>query len=228
MKKEDIADKVRFYLHDENKVLWSDEELYFLIDEAALQYSKDTEIFCGVFNIHPDINGDLNYPDDYIHFLCGWNVNGQAIEAISVNDIWDFDRQGEIECIYDDVSSAGTFEVYPEKDIKVSYNVATDDYGVLCHDYGLLEYPLEYGIVYSVAGFEFAGDIIYCRRADVQEIADYTALIYKTLELAHSTESEFADINMARLFRDSYTNRIARFKHNIKDISGYSATGIFY
>lgn len=228
MKKENITAKVRFFLHDENKELWSDDELLSMLDEAAKQYSADTEIFCGVFNIVPNIDGGFNYPEDYIHFLCGWTGGGNAIQICSVHDIWDFDRQGEIEYIYDDASSCGSFNIYPEQNINVVYDTFSGDYGIYSGDYGVFEKPFEYGLVCSVTAYEFTGDIIYCRIADAEEIQDYTALIYKVLELAHSTESEFANSNMATLFRNSYNSRIARFKQNKHKTAGYYSTGIFY
>lgn len=228
MKKEDIISKVRFFLHDENKDLWSDEELIRMTDEAARQYSADTEMFCGSFYVAPDEYGNFNYPENYIHFLCGWNSEGGRIQPCSVHDIWDFDRAGEIEYIYDDATSQGSYSIYPEKEIRTVYDIASDDYGVFSSDYGVMKYPLDYGLTYSIVGCEFAGDIIYCRAADAEEIQDYTALVYKVLELAHTTESEFADPRMASVFRNSYNSRIARFKHNKHKTAGYHSAGIFY
>lgn len=228
MKKEDIINKVRFYLHDTEKLLWRDEELESMLFEAVRQYSADTAIFCGVFDIVPTIAGEFKFPKDYIHFLVGWNKFGDTIQACSVKNIWDFNRQGEIEFIYDDASSNGSFNVYPEKNINVIYDTFSGDYGVYSFDYGVFEKPFDNGLVYSITAYEFSGDIIYCRIADIEEVQDYTALVYKVLELAHSTESEFADINMAKLFRNSYNSRVARFKYNKHKTTGYYSTGIFY
>lgn len=228
MKKQDIINKARFYLHDENKEIWSDEELSFFADEAAKQYSADTGIYCGTFDIVPDADGNFRYPADYIHFITGWNSEGTSVNAASVRDIWDFDRKGEIECIYDDASSEGMYNIYPERTITVRYDIAKDDYGVFYHGYGLLENPFEYGLVYAVKGYEFAGNIIYCRIADAEDIQDYTALIYKILELAHCTESEFADSSMAQLFRNNYNSRTASFRQNKHKTAGYYSVGTFY
>lgn len=228
MQKKDIVDKVRFFLHDEKKELWSDDELSAFVDAAAWQYSADAGIFCGSFDIVPDIDGNFYYPENYIHFLCGWNNEEKQIDAISVHDIWDFDREGEIEYIYDDASTKGTFNIYPFKNIKVDHNIIQGDYGVYFDGYGVMTNPADYGTVHRGYRYEYAGNILYCRAAVVEEIQDYIAVVYKALEYAHGTESEFADPGMMRLFSNSYNSRIARFKHNKHKTAGYYSAGIFY
>lgn len=228
MQGKDIINKVRELLRDTQKKMWSDDELYLMLDAAVNQYSEDSGIFCGIFNIKPDINEKFNYPDDYIHFLYGWNDKGDSISPASIDDIWDINMRGDIRYIYDDASSKGQYEIYPLKNITVIHDNLSAEYGVYNYGYGVLVKPFDYGLAFSVCGYNFAGDILYCRKAKVEEISDYTALIYKILELANLTDSEFADVNMATFFRNNYNARLARFKQNKHKTTGYYKTGIFY
>ena len=219
MKKSQLIEKIRVFLRDTNGKIWSDQELSSFFDNAADAYSADTECFRSQFFFCVNADGICKLPENYLKFLAAWNDNGQKILSISVREIQRFlpdytSVKGRPDFLYEEMDRIGTIRFSPnpyERQKVAEYSVA--GYGIPDHakTYGIPDHGRSYGIPSSIRIFQKAGDLIYIRRENAENIRDYMALIYHALYQAYNNDSDFHDAEKAEFYKTQYQRRIARF-----------------
>lgn len=212
-----IIKKVRFFLADKKAIIWSDDELEDMIYQALEQYSFDSGLFTGTFNLVPDADGKYSFPDDFLGFLIAWNENGQEIKMTTSKELFEKqglpgDKKGSILYIYKDSSTLNGFEVYPQADLNVKVNALLDErdkpWGeIIAGSAGVVDNG-QWGLSLTLKEYIFGGDCVYTRVASLQEVKDYMALVYYTLYMAYSSDSEFANINLASSYLQQYKGRV--------------------
>jgi hypothetical protein len=210
-----FAEKLKMYLADPYGKIWSEDEIYKLLDEALKQYCIDSGLFVGRFDFCPDENGIYHYPDDYAGFMIGWNNDGQEITQSSSIDLFsknhnNFYKKGNAEYIYDDMSSYGDFKLYPENNTQnITYTTTDKQYGEIEDSgYGVFA-DGAYGVTLSVSLFESAGEIYYHKLANYEDVKDCMAVICYALSLAYNTDADLANAENSNFWKKQYKNRIA-------------------
>lgn len=234
MDKKNFISMVRNYLYDTNVLVWKDDELYKMTDSAVKAYSEDTKFFHSVFELVPDFYGGYRYPDDFICFNAGWNAKNFKIKAISEHELEYYfpdpmNLKGYPDFIFDDISDRGKFRLCPNPEDLQNCHHEVYGYGVLDNgEYGTEKDSGEYGVVYTITSFQFAGDIMYSRYAAFEEIKDYTALLYHVLFQAFDTDSEFSAPEKAAYYKQMYNSRIAMFNQVKYKHNGRSSVNNFF
>lgn len=218
MQRNDYIKKVRMFLADSQGVIWDDVEINDFLDEGLKQYCIDSGEFVGRFDFYPNNNKSYDYPDDFATFMIGWNKNGTEITQCSATELIQKQNKniykiGDIEYIYDDLSTYGEFNLYP--DISQIQNVQqiniTTPYGeIFDTSYGVFINE-DYGTTLSIITFDFAGDIYYHKIGNLEDVKDYMAIIYYVLSLAYNTDSDLANADTAQFWKRQYKNRINAF-----------------
>ena len=234
MDKKNFLLMVRNYLYDTSSLVWNDNELLEMIENAVKAYSEDTKFFHAQADFVAEKDGTYIYPDDFICFNTGWNSKGISVNAVSSYELGYYypdpmNIKGYPEFIYDDVSDKNRFRLCPDPAGLQGVSEQVFDYGVLLDgDYGTETYSGKYGVVFSVTNYEFVGDMMYSRYASFEEIKDYTALIYHVLFQAFDTDSEFSNSDKAAFYKNMYKSRVAMFNQVKYKHNGRSAANRFF
>lgn len=233
MNKSDMLDKLRFYLADPKGKIWKDDFLNDILEQSLKQYSIDSQGFVSRFDLHADRNGIYHYPEDYASILIAWNDEGKEISPITAREL--FHRQDNTYnynakplYIYDDQSSIGDYELYPQS-INREQDVSIEGFfgEVLYNDYGVF-FDENYGVSLTITQFDTIGDMIYCRIGTYEELVDYMSVIYYALYLAYNTDLDFGNPDNAAIWFARYKDRMARFNAIEYHNSGIGRTVNFY
>lgn len=224
MERKGLIDMIRYYLYDTAGQIWKDREINRMIDNAVKAYSEDTGIYHAQADFVPDVFGNYYYPDDFIHFQCGWNVQQGTVSASCSHEIeYHFSDpltvKGVPEFIYDDLNddlyNNRQYRLCPVPENMQNVAVSIYGYGDLADDdgnYGVIDNLSDYGVFSGIVSYDFAGDMMYSRYASYSEVKDYTALMYHVLFQAFNMDTDFTDPDKAGYFKSMYENRIAMFK----------------
>lgn len=232
---ENIVKKLRMFLADDKMIIWSDEDLQLFIEEAIRQYSMDCGFFCRSFSFHPESNGIYKVPDDFSKLLIAWNDQGHEITI--TNTVFFDGRQyeknlsaGPVRYIYSDLSSSGDYKLLPEiaNSQNLEYAVFSDIYGeVEDNQFGVFEDD-KFGISCDIFEYDFVGDAVYQRIANIEEIKDYMPIIYYAMSIAYSGDYEYSNAQMAEIYLARYKQRIAAYDTVRKDLHGKLNLHTFY
>lgn len=235
MDKNGYLRKFRMFLADPDGKMWDDVELNTILDEALEQYCFDSGAFTGNFDFSPDKNGVYHFPDDYSGFMIGWNSRGEEIERSTAKELFarsmrNANRTGEVQFIYDDVSSSGEFSVYPvPENMQNSAEITiTPDYGEITDTaYGVF-IDNDYGITLDVGVFDHAGTVYYRKAGTFEEVKDYMSIIFYAMSLAYRADSEFGNAELSDHWLGVYKNRIASFGRILHNNTGKAVSVNFY
>lgn len=235
MNKKNFISMVRYYLYDTSSLIWEDNELIKMTDNAAKAYSEDTKFFHAKENFVPEKDGSYIYPDDFICFNAGWNSEGVSIRAVSSRELeYHFpdpmNIKGNPEFIYDDISDKKRFRLCPDPaNMQNAKEQIYDGYGIFADGgFGTETDSGKYGIIFSVTDYNFIGDMVYARYALFEEIKDYVALIFHVLFQAFDTDSEFSDPEKAAYYKNMYKSRVAMFNQVKYKHNGRTAANHFF
>lgn len=235
MNRKNFISLVRNYLYDTDSLVWRDDELLEMTEHAVKAYSEDTRFFHSQIDFVPEKDGTYLYPENFICFNVGWNSEGANIRAVSSDEINYYfpdplSIKGVPDFIFDDISTRGSFRLCPDPSLmqQINENVC-DDYGVLYDDnYGTVKDSRQYGVLYSITSYNFAGDMMYSRYAEFEEIGDYLALLYHVLFQAFDVDSDFFDADKADYYKKMYKNRVSMFNQVKYKHCGQSALNKFF
>lgn len=235
MDKAQIIEQLRMFLADPAGKLWPDKQLNDFLDQALIQYCKDSGCFTGKFNFHPDVSGVYHYPDDFVSYMIGWNGDGTEIDPATGNTMFNRQsrnalRSGQPDYIYEDHDSAGCFSVYPlpPDNQHVTAIVINGNYGEIHNNNFGVYISAGYGCTASVTSFDFSGMIYYRRVADFQKVKDYMALVCYAAYLAYNTDSDFGNADAALFWRKRYESRLSFFSAIEHYNNGKINTELYY
>lgn len=207
--------KLRMFLADPSGLMWNDNELERLINTSLRQYSIDSGLFKGTFDLIPDEDGRYFYPDDFAGLLIAWNKDGAEIEKTTFTELAEYrgyntNRTGNAVFIYSDISDNGEYKVYPVP--ANNQNTVEGDlrpvWGVLNNSgFGVAD-ESDWGVTSNVTEYDFAGDCVYMRYASMDEVKDYMAVIYYAMYLAYLADSDFGNTQLAEVYRYRYHSRV--------------------
>lgn len=234
MDRKNFLSMVRSYLYDTGSLVWLDDELSEMTDNAVRAYSEDTKFFHAQIDFVPSEDGKYYYPDDFICFNAGWNAQGMSVKAASSHELEYYypdpmNIKGVPDFIVDDIFDKTQYKLCP--DPKDFQNVKFENYGygvVSDDEYGTESDSGQYGVVLTVISYQFVGDMMYSRYGSFEEIKDYTALIYHVLFQAFDVDSEFADQNKAAYYKHMYKTRVAMFNQVKYKHNGRTAANQFF
>lgn len=232
MDKKQFLDKLRSFIADPQGKIWDDVELYSFLDEALKQYSIDSGAFVGSFDFFPDKNGVYHFPEDFGHFMIGWNNNSQEIfqSCSTARKVAFAPVTGQVKYIYDDLVSHGDFSVKPlpaDNQNLCDITITPDMGEIFDSEYGVFEDD-DYGTTLHVDIFDSAGTVFYSKIGNYEDVKDYMAIIAFALYLASCADSEFVDPARGEFWKNIYKSRLAvwgRVKHNN---SGRQRAGNFF
>jgi hypothetical protein len=227
MNKAGYLKKMRLFLADPDGKIWSDTELYTLIDEALKQYCIDAGVFTGSFDLCPDSNGVYHYPDDFGKFLTGWNVQGDEITPSTARELFvrshnSSDRTGDVRYIYDDLSAYGDFAVYPlpVNMQNIHHITITPEWGEIYNsDYGVFVSD-GYGTTENIDAFDYSGTIYYRKKGNCEDVKDYMAVICYALSAAYRADSDLANSDLSQYWKNIYKTRLAKLSRISCDNGG--------
>ena len=235
MDKQGYLRKLRLFLADPEGKIWDDMELYTLLDEALKKYCIDSGAVKAEFDFLPDKDGVYYYPEDFGTFMIGWNKAGREITPATARDLFvrsyrDRNRKGDAEYIFDDLSSYGSFALYPDPaDMQNVMSITiTPDWGeIFDSDYGVF-IDDDFGTTLLVDLFDHAGTIFYHRVGNYEDIKDYMSVICYALSLAYGVDSDFANVELSVYWKRMYKSRLAVTGRVVLNNTGRTVSENFY
>ena len=229
----DILQTIRKYLFDKNTTIFSDNELYQIMDKAAKQYCADTKIYKRHSDFVPAGDGTFLYPEDYICFESGYNESGVEVSITCSHDLAEKVPNysivtGEARFIYDDTSTDRYFRMCPTPESSVVKYYLTTDYGVTENDFGVEIYGESYGCPYEVFTYNYVGDFQYVCDVAAEKIFDSMAIVYLSLSYAYLVDTEFSNPDLSNFYLGQYNGRVAKFNQIKTKNNGYNNVSIFY
>lgn len=219
MKIDKYLERMREFLHDPEGKVWSDDELKDFLNDAAIQYCRDTGSFRSTASIQVDSTGVMKVPADYLEWVAGWNTLDQKIEAVKMDvaSQWygDFMTvKGTPRFVYEDIDSIGSFRLCPiPENSSISITIVVAGQGTpIASDYGIPSNAPSYGVatMFRSTGAS-VGEMVYVKSESVDKIVDYMAILYLSISMAYDVDSDFQDGGKSSMYYEQYKNRIARF-----------------
>ena len=209
--------RIRRYLYDPEGDVWSDDELLLLLDEAVRCFCADTGLYRGNVTILTDCSGRAKMPRNYISLVACWNPE-REIKPVSVTALnaerGDYSvAEGMADYAYEDLDSEGTLGFCPNphrlQHVRVRHPWSA--YGIPnLPRYGIPAETETYGIPRIIYRYIPAGDVVYIRVEELEQIADYMSVIYHVLYQAYLSDGDFQDESRAQGYHQIYQSRIAR------------------
>lgn len=234
MTRSEYLAKIRLYLYDPKGKVWTDEELHPMLDEAVRCFCADTMLYRGRITILTDECGRVKMPENYIGLAASWNPE-RAMKQVSVK-VLNAERgdyisaEGMADYIYEDLDPGGKLRLCPNpnrlQQIRTFH--PSEPYGVMnLPGYGVPVKTETYGIPKVIYRFIPAGDLVYIRVEELEQIADYMSVIYHVLYQAYLSDGDFQDESRALGFYQIYKNRTARL-NQLKNVPAIRKKSHFF
>ncbi len=210
--------RMREYLHDPDGKVWDEKELIDFLNDAAIQYCRDTGSFRSTANILVDSSGMVRMPKVYLEWVAGWNNLDQKIEAVSLDVVSDWygdftTVRGTAKFAYEDMDTIGNFKLCPNPiDIAGTITIIVLGRGIPVEPTRGIPTRAELpGIPVQIMKGQSVGQMVYVKSESVEKIVDYMAILYLSISMAYDVDSDFQDNRKSAMYYEQYKNRIARF-----------------